>query len=87
MVTSYDQGMTEHGQETGDDTVAAHRWMRHVDPETGEANHWCIDGDTEHHAEPCPDAQERLGDHAGDPADAVWPEYTEQNAAVMPVPE
>jgi hypothetical protein len=87
MVTSYDRGMTEHGQETGDDTIAPHRWMRHVDPDTGKANHWCIDGDTGHHAEPCADAEKRTGDHADDPVDMVWLEFVDLNAAVAPVPE
>lgn len=77
----------EHGQISNDDTVAPHRWMRHADPETGEANHWCIDGDTGHHPEPCEDAAYRTGEHAGDPENAAesWPEFHEQNAAVLPV--
>jgi hypothetical protein len=79
--------MTEHGQETGDDTVTAHRWMRHVDPDTGEANHWCIDGDTGHHAEPCADAEKRTGDHLSDPAEVVWLELPDLNAAPAPVLE
>ena len=48
-----------HGQVRTDDTVAPHRWIRYgeTDPETGEDvgtwNHWCVDGDTDHHIEPC----------------------------------
>lgn len=80
---------TEHGQETQDDTITPHRWMRYVDPETGKANHWCIDGDTAHHPEPCEDAANRTGDHESDLAGAAeaWPEFGEQNAAVLPVPQ
>lgn len=31
----------------------AHRWTRFQDPVTKAWNHWCVDGDTEHHDEPC----------------------------------
>lgn len=68
--------MGEHGHATtggasADDTVPPHHWMRYIDPDTGEANHWCIYGDTEHHPEPCKDADARTGDHADDPPNAA----------------
>lgn len=56
----------EHGQLKTDDTIAAHRWVRFRDEETGAVNHWCADGDTSHHDEPCTDAEARIGDHADD---------------------
>lgn len=66
----------EHGREKLDDTIAPHRWIRHIDPETGEANHWCVDGDTEHHDEPCADAEAHAGDHADDVSTVDdWPLY------------
>lgn len=43
-----------------------HRWARYEDPETGAWNHWCVDGDTEHHDEPCADAANRVGAHETD---------------------
>lgn len=42
-----------------------HRWIR-WNPGGDDANHWCIDGDTEHHPEPCADAEAHAGDHADD---------------------
>lgn len=51
-----------------------HRWMRYQDPVTDAWNHWCIDGDTEHHDEPCQDAADHTGDHAEDvPTAGDWP--------------
>lgn len=51
-----------------------HRWMRHTDLDTGESNHWCVDGDTVHHPEPCQDAADRAGAHANDRAGQdAWP--------------
>lgn len=53
-----------------------HRWMRYVDPVTHDGNHWCIDGDTTHHPEPCADevADPRAGDHANDvTSQSDWP--------------
>jgi hypothetical protein len=44
----------------------AHRWLRWTDPDTGVTNHWCVDGDTEHHNEPCADAAAGTGDHEAD---------------------
>jgi hypothetical protein len=43
-----------------------HRWLRYQDEATKAWNHWCIDGDTQHHDEPCADADHRAGDHAND---------------------
>lgn len=58
-----------------------HRWLRHQDPETGARNHWCIDGDTEHHGEPCADADHRAGEHANDSAGLdVWPVHQDVQA-------
>lgn len=42
-----------------------HRWMR-WDPTGGDANHWCVDGDTPHHLEPCADVEPKTGDHVND---------------------
>jgi hypothetical protein len=53
-----------------------HRWMRYHDTVTGVTNHWCIDGDTAHHDEPCADevADPRTGDHATDvTSQSDWP--------------
>lgn len=67
----------EHGVEKLDDTVAPHRWTRYTDPDTGETNHWCVDGcPNEHHPEPCADAATGAGDHADD-VDPIeeWPVF------------
>lgn len=45
--------------------------MRFTDPETKKVNHWCVDGDTGHHDEPCKAAEDRTGEHA---ADTTWPD-------------
>ena len=51
-----------------------HRWMRYVPAGGGTANHWCIDGDTIHHPEPCADADAKTGEHANDVTDqGDWP--------------
>lgn len=57
-----------------------HRWMRYgpTDPEAGaeigDWNHWCADGDTDHHDEPCADAASHEGEHANDvTAQDAWP--------------
>jgi hypothetical protein len=50
--------------------------MRYVDPVTHDGNHWCIDGDSTHHPEPCADevADPRAGDHANDvTSQSDWP--------------
>jgi hypothetical protein len=55
-------------------TPHQHRWTRYEDPETGVWNHWCVDGDTEHHDEPCADAASQAGDHEHDAGDQeTWP--------------
>lgn len=75
---------TEQQAEQEQTETHEHRWMRYADPETEEANHWCIDGDTGHHAEPCVDAEKRAGDHAGDPAEMIWLELVDLGAAPGP---
>jgi hypothetical protein len=49
-----------------DEHATHHRWTRFTDTATRKTNHWCIDGDTGHHDEPCKDAEARTGDHATD---------------------
>lgn len=54
-------------------------------PSTGPANHWCADGDTSHHPEPCDDAANRTGDHATDAEDGgqeTWPALDESGSPV-----
>jgi hypothetical protein len=58
MTTSYDQCMDPIHEE--------HRWTRHADPD-GRVNHFCVDGDTEHHDEPCEAAVNLTGEHENDP--------------------
>jgi hypothetical protein len=51
-----------------------HRWMRYIDPVSHDGNHWCIDGDTDHHPEPCADADAHTGDHTNDVTGLeTWP--------------
>lgn len=50
----------------GESVEHEHRWLRYQDEATGKWNHWCIDGDTGHHPEPCPDAESGTGDHEGE---------------------
>lgn len=51
-----------------------HRWMRYIDPVTHDGNHWCIDGDTTHHPEPCADVEAHTGDHVNDAGgQETWP--------------
>jgi hypothetical protein len=43
-----------------------HRWLRYEDEVTHAWNHWCVDGDSAHHDEPCADAEPRTGEHVDD---------------------
>lgn len=66
----------EHGMNKQDDTVAPHRWIRATDSKSEDSQHWCIDGDTDHHDEPCTDAEAHRGDHADDVSTVDdWPVY------------
>jgi hypothetical protein len=43
-----------------------HRWLRYEDEDTHTWSHWCVDGDSAHHDEPCADVEPRTGEHADD---------------------